>query len=369
MMKSIVELTMEANQAKAAGAKRQPSGKPAEPIMAPKAKASPHQYAKKQKIQELDEWELRAKCAEAEHRDLDPCILVCAAPELVSTVVNKGDVTIAAALQRLSGGFHHCALDLFGCPIWKSITFDSDPDPQVSYWFRDANPTDDGSVGWYCASHVFVSHKDFNKCEKHYVDEQFCLIAWSKGDACRPMAVHFPWDAKAVEDGIQIGSLWDASVKLMEQKSALECRVADLENSLDELGGEAKDAEEPEGTEDPDEHGYHEEGEAAGAAEGPRAEHGDEHERGKSRNGWMPRMAQLVAAVKTENWNYVGKLCQRFLDQSPALADLVWFKQARWWREQSKGKSKGKGKSRDKNTKTKSSSSADVPEWDQWDEL
>ena len=54
--------------------------------------------------------------------------------------------------------------------------------------------------------------------------------------------------------------------------------------------------------------------------------------------GWMPKMAQLICAIKASDWGYMQKLIDRFVSGSEALKNLVKQKL-----KIKKGKDKGKG--------------------------
>ena len=41
------------------------------------------------------------------------------------------------------------------------------------------------------------------------------------------------------------------------------------------------------------------------------------------RGGWMPKVAQMMAAVYSKDWAYAEKLSNRFYEESCALAKLV----------------------------------------------
>ena len=63
----------------------------------------------------------------------------------------------------------------------------------------------------------------------------------------------------------------------------------------------------------------------------------------------MPKMAQIITAIQTNNWSYIYKLTDRFMSESKTLRALVNNKKDRYDREAEgykgkKGKCKGGGK-------------------------
>lgn len=323
---------MPAAHSTAAGSSAGP-GKPQEPAYPPPAIMRPCPKTKQQKAAAAaeagpDPWELREKVAEAFHKEMDPMIMVVVLDKLADQAVKSGDAEQVRMLDGCKGPYFYSGFKLNGNPVWKQI----EARPGMAgpcMWFQVGQGASDESVGWWCSDAIWVSEKDMNKVSKHS-GTAVQRVLWADGDAYSPRRVHFPVWQPEVNRDIVVMPLWDFSCLLIERCAALE---ADLDSAL-QVKAHAAD-------EDPEDAGK---GKSKGKASG--GQHG----------GWMPKMAQMIAALQTSDWPYTFKLIDRFMDSSSMLRRLVEEKvhrkslmeedadNGKGKHGKPKGKGKGKGK-------------------------
>lgn len=275
-----------------------------------------------------DPWEIREKVAEAFHKEMDPMIIVNVVDSLADQVVQSGDVEQVRLLDGVKGPYFYTGYMLSGAPIWKQI--EARPCMSGPLYIFSAGPgSSDDSIGWWVSDAVWVSEKDMNKVSKHSNTKVERLL-WADGDAYSPRHVHYPyWHADAHRD-IVVMPLWDFSCLLIERCVSLQ---ADLDSAL-QMHLQASD-------------------DAPAAADDDAEDQAKGKPKGKSgHGGWLPKMAQLLAALKASDWPYCFKLMDRFMESSAMLRKLVQDKAARkslMDEDTDKGKGKGKkGKSKGK---------------------
>ena len=220
------------------------------------------------------------------------CIVVVVDDGFADSILDTGVKDDVRALQAGQGCYFDTKVRLDGKPVWKQVpdAVSSSNDPMI-WWFSP----DAGFGGWYCSSDVWAT-------EKEQLLLKPLVSYWSRGtdhdqNMPTPGQIHFPFLAKKVNESITVVTLFDKYLDLIadyeletsamsEQVQCLQMRIADMDNAVAEQKSTA-------------------DGPKAGAQKPP-GQHG----------GWMPRCAQLIAAIRAKNWQQVQKLADKFYNFS-----------------------------------------------------
>ena len=273
---------------------------------------TPTSKAKSRKVDE-DPWQVREQVAEAVFSDMDSVIVVDVGNDLQDSIINSDNAELVVACEALKGSYFFTGQHLNGYPVWKQVApCVHAPDPLCWFVLGEGHGTSK-PIGWYCADAVFSSEKDMHKVAKH-IGRDVVIYAWGVCAAGGnwPEEVHFPWWEKARAKDITVDSLWTSyNLALL--------RIAELETDLD------RSADDPVAT-------------GAKEPNHPPPIKGKGNKGSGKHGGWMPKMAQLICAIKASDWGYMQKLIDRFVSGSDALKNLV-----RQKLKIKKGKDKGKG--------------------------
>jgi hypothetical protein len=279
-------------------------------LLAPTAKT------KSCKVDE-DPWQVREDVAGAVFSDMDSVIVVDVGNDLQDSIISSDNAELVVACEALKGSYFFTGQYLNGYPVWKQIAPCVHSADQLCWFVMGEGHGTSKPIGWYCADAVFSSEKDMHKVAKH-IGRDVVIHAWG---ACAaggnwPEEVHFPWWEKARAKDIIVDSLWTSyNLALL--------RIAELESELED--GQHRSADEPMAT-------------GAKQPSHPPPYKGKGSKGSGKHGGWMPKIAQLICAIKASDWAYMQKLIDRFVSGSDALKNLVKQKL-----KIKKGKDKGKG--------------------------
>lgn len=275
-------------------------------LQAPTAKAK---GAKKQACSQdpnvQEPWALRERLEEScQHRELDAMFHVQMVEDFLSHVMERDETTEDDLISLGSlGGFWFATGEwLHGQPIWKSTESANHIGKPV---FCFASERQDlrykNQPGWYFADHCFVGEKDKNAVKKHNGSE-VKIFAWATGSECFPKAVHWPATKYNPCGGISVEPLWEYCQSLLALNAHLRQERDQLTEHL-AAGFDDKDD--------------------SGKDGGKYERHAKKQQEQQSHGGNLPKLATLVAAIETENWNYVERLVHRYKSSSAILCSLV----------------------------------------------
>ena len=190
--------------------------------------------------------------------------------DLADEVVAGGKRAAILALQVCSGFFFSTGVHFNGHVVYKST--EERVDKNHMYIFHDAD-----EAKWYCADSLWTDHK-------HRVAiDPLISVSFNEGVGDMPGAPCYPFWSDRAEYRVSITTCFEFATKTEMDYRALRESVDDADAAKVVKAAQAK------------------------------GQHG----------GYMPKIAQIIAAYQKSDWKYVQKLINRFTDQSAALKDLV----------------------------------------------
>lgn len=252
------------------------------------------------------------------------------------------DLDTVKAVQMLTGAaFFQTRHVLNNSSVWKLC--DPSTDMGVLYMFKAAD--EDGQqqnakASWYVASQIFSSERELQKRAP-----DLFVAAYGLGDHEFGYSWHVPYWQKRANDHVSLCSIWSKHMDTLTQCSHLQ---ACLKSVLDDAGATEKDDEDPE---------------SGGGCETVPMSSWDTPARERnnsgatSRGGWLPKMAQLIAAIWAKDDAKVMELTDKYYEASSVLGkeiDKIMFPKKHQQGYKGKG-GKGKGGKGGKGKSVKSS--------------